>query len=481
MDPQIKSLTDWMLRNKLDIETKHSLKLIKSKHEFEGRCVIATENLEPNTTLIEIPVEFMINYRFSLKDEYLVQFFEWCLKEKSIKFTRLESIYFVLIIQTVQQDSFLNDFIKSMPTSYDTPEYYDQRLIQTLPIDLKTAVLKRLDIFEAKFKLYSDLIKQYSDQLTNLNESIKTLLDNFNYSTFKWIFCSVNSRCFHIDEETICSQQEIQTATKLFGNLKQISKQQKKLLGNIKNFEDYEKSIELEQTFNNNQCCLIPYIDFLNHSFKSNAYAFFNEETNCYNLKSCELDPEDEDNQDYKLVKEDQQVYITYGHHDNKTLLIEYGFILEDNIYDKITLNKDNLTSLLKDEADLDCLLNQASSLGLFNDLSFNKSEGPSWYLLKMLDLITCLNKETLKPRAKKLKVSVDIAYSIEIQNLFIEILIKFNKNYRETIENLLELKKISNFSYHIECVLKYCELQTQIVDFNLKLANDNERFTALF
>ena len=68
MDPQIKSLTDWMLRNKLDIETKHSLKLIKSKHEFEGRCVIATENLEPNTTLIEIPVEFMINYRFSLKD-----------------------------------------------------------------------------------------------------------------------------------------------------------------------------------------------------------------------------------------------------------------------------------------------------------------------------------------------------------------------------------------------------------------------------
>ncbi len=486
MDAQIKFLNDWMTRNHLEIEAKYHLKLIKSQNESEGRCVIATQNIDPDQVLFEIPVNFMLNYRFSLADSDLVKFFEWCMYEKNIKFTRLEALYFYLIVQKYQQDSFFHDFIKSMPITYDTPEYFDPILIDHLPFDLKPQVIKRLTIFEDKFRVYSALVKEFNESIDS--KSFQVLADNFSYSTYKWIFCSVNSRCFHIDEAKLATKEEIELGKKLFGNLKDINKQFKKASAKIKSYDELEKSNELEQAFNNNQCCLIPFIDFLNHSFKSNAYAAFEESTKCYTLKSNELEPdEDTETIELKKVKENKQIYITYGYHDNRTLLIEYGFILEENIYDKIIPTKTDFIDLLKDLDDSESLWSQAGSLNLFNDISLNKAEGPSWYLLKMLDIISCLNsiqKENTNPKAKKLKMTVDIVYNVDIQSLFIQLLTKYKQNFNESIKNLLELKSNDKYklnNYHVETVLKYIELQIDIVDFNLKLANDKDSFVALF
>ncbi len=42
-------------------------------------------------------------------------------------------------------------------------------------------------------------------------------------------------------------------------------------------------------------------------------------------------------------ISVDDQIYGTYGYYDNKTLLIEYGFILEDNSYDYVSFDRNDI------------------------------------------------------------------------------------------------------------------------------------------
>jgi len=473
MDAQISSLVNWM-NSKINFNNNNNiLKLIQSENECEGRCVLAIEDVEPNKCLMQIPAELMLNYRFCLTNRDLVDFFAWCKKkDEQLQITRLDAIHFYLLIQHLDKNnSQFYEFTQSMPTQYDTPEYYSDELIENyLPFDIQPQISKRLSNFKTKFNQYSTLLNEYSSIFNN--ETIKLLKDNFNYNIYKWIFCSVNSRCFHLDELNICTKQEIESGSDLFGCLNKLQDKQNK----IKSYEDYELSQELEQLYNNNQCCLIPFIDFLNHSFKSNAIASFDSDTNSYILKSVELDPNDndDDDNDLKLVKKNKQVFITYGHHDNKTLLIEYGFILEDNIYDKISLGKNDLNELLNDaETSEQLLWSQACSLHLYIDLSINKAEGPTWQLLKILDLISCLNKQ----KAKRIRLNYDIKYSNDVRYLFIQILNKYKENYEKSSDKLNSLL-VKN--YHVDTLIKYCKLQMEIVNFNLELANDHTRFSSL-
>jgi hypothetical protein len=481
MDAQISSLVNWM-NSKINSNNNNNnniLKLIQSENECEGRCVLAIEDVEPNKCLMQIPAELMLNYRFCLTNCDLVDFFKWCkTKDKQLQITRLDAIYFYLLIQHLDENnSQFYEFTQSMPIQYDTPEYYSDELIENyLPFDIKPQISKRLSNFKLKFNQYLTLLNEYS-RIFNNNETIKLLNDNFNYNIYKWIFCSVNSRCFHLDESNICTKQEIELGSDLFGCLNELKVKQNKIKNKIKSCEDYESSQELEQLYNNNQCCLIPYIDFLNHSFKSNAIASFDSNTNSYILKSVGLDPNDDDvnDNDLKLVKKNKQVCITYGHHDNKTLLIEYGFILEDNIYDKISLGKNDLNELLNDtETSEQLLWSQACSLHLYIDLSINKAEGPTWQLLKILDLISRLNKQ----KAKRIRLNYEIKYSNDVRYLFIQILNKYKENYEKSLDKLNSLL-VKN--YHVDTLIKYCKLQMEIVNFNLELANDDIRFNSLF
>jgi len=74
-------------------------------------------------------------------------------------------------------------------------------------------------------------------------------------------------------------------------------------------------------------CCLIPFIDFANHSPHVDCTALFNKESNCYEIRS------------HTAFKKGDQVFISYGKHGNSTLLLFYGFVFSPNPFDSISLD----------------------------------------------------------------------------------------------------------------------------------------------
>ncbi|XP_048768980.2 SET domain-containing protein 4-like [Ostrea edulis] len=87
-----------------------------------------------------------------------------------------------------------------------------------------------------------------------------------------------------------------------------------------------------------NHLALAPYLDLLNHSVVAQVEAGFNNETGCYEIRTLD---------NYKKY---DQVFISYGSHDNYHLLMEYGFTLPDNPNDAVMM-------------DYDVVLNSAKSL----------------------------------------------------------------------------------------------------------------------
>lgn len=231
LDLVISNLCDWFKYNDYDIEVNSPLKLIVSDNPNEGRCVLASKNIKSNTNLLEFRLKFLINHRLAFKEIELQEFFKWSsekYKKSTSKTTenaiyrlsRLDALYIYLISQKLNEESNLYKFINSIPLSYDTPEYFDVDIIERLPEHLKAGIHKRLQKLRSKFEFISDSLKEYSNGLDlNENKTFDLLVKNFSYELFKWVFCSVNSRCFHIKEKEILDQEEIELSNKLFGKL----------------------------------------------------------------------------------------------------------------------------------------------------------------------------------------------------------------------------------------------------------------------
>jgi hypothetical protein len=77
----------------------------------------------------------------------------------------------------------------------------------------------------------------------------------------------------------------------------------------------------------------------MNHSLESNAHGYLDTNNNqkCFILKSKD-----------SIIKKNDQIYVTYGCHDNKTLLIEYGFVLDNNPNDRIEFQKEYFEKIFK-------------------------------------------------------------------------------------------------------------------------------------
>lgn len=270
-DEIINNLTEWMIQNNFDFESYPYLKLKKSDNLYEGRCIISLKDVQPGTNLVEFGENFLINYRHALKKKDLVDFFEWYSGQNShLKLNRLDSLYLFLIFSKFDKFSWANMFTESMPVDYDTPEYFQLELIESLPNCFKIEINKRLEKFNSRFNFIKSLLESYPN---HDNSVIQKLRENFNYNSYRWAFCSVNSRCFHINEDELSTKEEIELANRLFGDLQTD-------FNNIDTLEEYTSVEEVRDYVRNNQCCLIPYLDFLNHSFESNAYAVYDSQKN---------------------------------------------------------------------------------------------------------------------------------------------------------------------------------------------------------
>ena len=107
--------------------------------------------------------------------------------------------------------------------------------------------------------------------------------------------------------------------------------------------------IEINGPLDSDDClALVPYADYFNHAnlgcqvkYSESGYEVFAD----------------------RQIEKGEEVYLSYGNHNNDFLLVEYGFLLEQNQYDEISLDEVILPLFSKDQSQA---LEEARFLGGF-------------------------------------------------------------------------------------------------------------------
>jgi hypothetical protein len=182
------------------------------------------------------------------------------------------------------------------------------------------------------------LMNQIRSEVNKFELSLKKVLNELNMSLsdeninlFKWSFGAVNTRCIYLNANS-CP----------------------------------------------NDCALAPFLDLLNHSCDAKIKAHFNEKTNCFEIHTMT---------EYSKYEE---VFINYGNHSNRTLLIHYGFCSQHNINDSIIVSFSQLFDLFSDHQSLQRLqsLLRIKFISHSSDY-YISSQGFDWNLEIFLKLIS--------------------------------------------------------------------------------------------
>ena len=87
--------------------------------------------------------------------------------------------------------------------------------------------------------------------------------------------------------------------------------------------------------------CLIPFVDFINHSETRNVNWNYNSEKGYFRLTAKEG------------IEKNQEIVDNYGKKSNERLLITYGFVVKNNIFDNYVVSSIELAELAVDAADI--------------------------------------------------------------------------------------------------------------------------------
>ncbi|XP_039770522.1 SET domain-containing protein 4 isoform X2 [Ornithorhynchus anatinus] len=121
---------------------------------------------------------------------------------------------------------------------------------------------------------------------------------------------------------------------------------------------------------------LAPYLDLLNHSPGAQVEAAFNKETRCYEIRTA------------SRCRKYEEVLICYGPHDNRRLLLEYGFVCSNNPHSNVVVSPDVLVRHLPSgDKQMTKKLSLLKEHGFLENLTFGW-DGPSWRLLTALKLL---------------------------------------------------------------------------------------------
>ncbi|CAB3380945.1 Hypothetical predicted protein [Cloeon dipterum] len=127
----------------------------------------------------------------------------------------------------------------------------------------------------------------------------RSKLEEFSWSDFLWAWFAVNTRAVYVEpsQDKICKDKD-----------------------NI---------------------ALAPFLDLLNHSphIEPNKVGWNGD---FYQIKAS------------KSFKKHDQVYISYGAHDNLTLCLEYGFIVAKNSHDRVIFSKEDILKVLQPDRKVD-------------------------------------------------------------------------------------------------------------------------------
>uniref|UniRef100_A0A6M2CSL2 Putative ribosomal n-lysine methyltransferase set11 n=1 Tax=Rhipicephalus microplus TaxID=6941 RepID=A0A6M2CSL2_RHIMP len=203
------------------------------------------------------------------------------------KLTPIEVLTLFLMNEKLRgHDSEWRYFINSLPTTYTTPVYLGSKLLAKLPCSVFRKAQTQVSKIRSTFLKLRALLKENED----VDSLFASLSKNFTWCLFVWAWSAVNTRCIFSEHKT----------------------------GNF--------------LWDNDKCALAPFLDCLNHHWKASVQtaivgSYFEIVTN-------------------NNYQPNEQVFISYGSHDNRKLLLEYGFVLPNNPNDLVIITREHLLKL---------------------------------------------------------------------------------------------------------------------------------------
>ncbi|UJR24052.1 hypothetical protein I4U23_027020 [Adineta vaga] len=162
-------------------------------------------------------------------------------------------------------------------------------------------------------------------------------------------------------------------------------------------------NMERESKDQDDNLCLIPYLDFVNHSIQPNTISKFNQITRSYEIRAM------------KSIEFNEQITFLYNPHSNIDLFIEYGFVLPSNPHNQLNIEYE-LEEILSNEQ-----IQLFKSFNYWNSLEFYSGDNNdlSWTVIKAMELSinqtdwspyddpSSNNKEKLKNQIKEFLILV--------------------------------------------------------------------------
>lgn len=326
----------WMTRN--GWSQLHRFQVSEFKNT--GRGVLTKESVHVGDSLVKIPKKLLITLNSVSQSEHFTKF-----TDLSNRFSTQQLLAAFLVFQRhLAEKSFWYHYINSLPKTFPIPAFYN--FSNDVPDFLSEEISKML----------KKMREQYEHFLQSINKSLKCDHCNnsagsiFDFESFKWAWCTVNSRAVYISPD--CG-----------GNLK-------------------------FQLTDSNCLALAPYLDLFNHSNSAKVKAAVTSDGSyeITTLTDC---------------KKFSQVFINYGQHSNLNLYLQYGFILESNINDVIPLSFPSIVQCTKKIYpnvlnSMNTYVNYISSHSLLKNPSLNL-DGLSWSANVIIFILISSNRMNLK------------------------------------------------------------------------------------
>lgn len=342
------ALRKWMKTQEFENQTSLRLRDFK----VTGRGVFSKRSFAAGDTLIQVPYKLLITYN-TIQESELFNIFNQN-EEKTLKLKFQDLLILFLIIEKLKgPNSSWCAYIDSLPQEPPwLPLKFSDEDVETLPIDIKEKVGRLRWNAKQTWKRLRKSINASGYEGCVLNVNL-----------FTWAFTMVNTRAVYVDP------------------------------GIIHDLSGYSDR-DLRQVLSDEPCmALCPFLDMFNHSCDAKTVAELKLRVNghFYELKTL------------RGFRKYEQIFISYGSHDNVTLFCEYGFFIPwKNMLDSVIFSLDDILTVLSKQISgkhkcflLERKLNKDLYVG-FDGLSFNLKA--LFYFLLQSDLniwTTCAYTES--------------------------------------------------------------------------------------
>lgn len=411
-DPESIVLLKWAKRNGISYG-----KLCPANFPQTGRGLMTNKRLRSGDLVISVPESMLISSKTANQSKIGKQLSELNLKPALSVKQMLCS--FLLYEKYRGRTSFWYPYIKTLPKSFNTPAYFSEEEIQPLPFDLQHESGVQVTTVRESYKGFKECLEEHSTLLDG------KFVDFVTFDEFRWAWFVVNTRSVY----------------------KADSKQ-----------TDCNGTLQRDNAF-----ALAPVLDLLNHMDTAEVNAGFNIESNKYEIYTM------------SCYNKGDQVFINYGPHDNRKLLLEYGFILPKNVQNIVTIPRNLLYSVVVPKiSGLSRRKKEVISCSqLDKDLFCSGDSGLSWSTLVLLRILA-MDEESFKRNWEKVLTGEKLSNEIELKvaEWKESLLQKILECYKEFDRNTSHSQEHGCMSENMQLTLQLRNQEIQILTNALEMVD---------